>query len=126
MSSYWVQKNGSRNLTASAQTTTIYIYSTNVSCMAPTKSTKTVVNKALDVDIESTPENEEAQSMFVAVRIRPLSEKEKSSGQSSCCQVIDGKVVCIQKGAIAGSYLKSQAGAYVILTACIVAVFNRF
>ena len=55
-------------------------------------------------------EEDAAKAMFVGVRIRPLSEQEKSSNQSSCCEVIDGKVVAIKKSGNASEYLKSQNG----------------
>lgn len=55
-------------------------------------------------------DGDEAKSMFVAVRIRPLSEKEKESHHSSCTDVIDGKVVAIKKSGNAAEYLKSQNG----------------
>jgi hypothetical protein len=35
--------------------------------------------------------------MLVCVRLRPLSDKEKSSGQKECCEVIGEKVVSIRK-----------------------------
>lgn len=46
--------------------------------------------------------------IVVAVRIRPLSTKELSSGIRSCCEVIDDSVVAIKKGADGNAYLKSQ------------------
>ena len=46
---------------------------------------------------------------LVAVRIRPLSSSETSSGIVSCCHCINGQVVAIKKEAN-GVYLKSQMG----------------
>lgn len=57
-----------------------------------------------------TDSNESEKSMFVAVRIRPLSDKEKEMKQTSCCEVIDGRVVAIKKAGNAAEYLKTQAG----------------
>lgn len=50
---------------------------------------------------------ESNSNVVVAVRIRPLSTSETSSGQKSCCQAI-GNVVAIKKDGEAGQYLKSQ------------------
>ena len=71
-----------------------------------------VVNAKLKRGISSDVNEDDptAKAMFVAVRIRPLSESEKASHQSSCCEVIDGRVVAIRKNGSAGEYLKSQSG----------------
>lgn len=53
-----------------------------------------------------------ASNMFVAVRIRPLSQKELEGGHTPCCHVVDGKVVAIRKEATGGAYLRSQLGRY--------------
>lgn len=50
---------------------------------------------------------ESNSNVVVAVRIRPLSSSETSTGQKSCCQAI-GNVVAIKKDGEAGQYLKSQ------------------
>jgi kinesin family protein 18/19 len=47
-------------------------------------------------------------NVVVAVRIRPLSSTEVSSGVKTCCQVIGDKVVAIRKNGDAMQYLKSQ------------------
>jgi len=48
--------------------------------------------------------------MLVAVRLRPLSNKEKQKGEKSCCQVIDNKIVAITKAPRVGAVLKSEMG----------------
>lgn len=63
------------------------------------------------VKVNKKPEDgDDAKSMFVAVRIRPLSEREKEAHHSSCTEVIDGTVVAIKKNGNAAEYLKSQNG----------------
>ena len=49
-------------------------------------------------------------SVTVAVRIRPLSEEERSSGVCSCCHALNDNIVTIKKEATNGGYLKSQQG----------------
>ena len=49
-------------------------------------------------------------NMLVAVRMRPLSKKEKASGETSCCEVIGSKIVAITKAKKAGAVLKSEMG----------------
>ena len=49
-------------------------------------------------------------NMLVAVRLRPLSNKEKQKGEKSCCQVIDNKIVAITKAPRVGAVLKSEMG----------------
>jgi hypothetical protein len=49
-------------------------------------------------------------NMLVAVRLRPLSEKEKAKGERSVCQVIGDKIVAITKEKAAGAVLKSEMG----------------
>jgi len=68
------------------------------------KTKKTVSNTS------DTHSSDSEKSMFVAVRIRPLSDKEKEMKQSSCCEVINGSVVAIKKAGNAAEYLKTQAG----------------
>ena len=48
--------------------------------------------------------------MHVAVRVRPLSQKETES-VSCCCDVVSEGHVAITKRAANGAFLKSQAGA---------------
>jgi hypothetical protein len=50
------------------------------------------------------------RNMTVAVRIRPLSQREIDAGHSSCCDVVNGSIVAIRKGGNAAMYLKSQQG----------------
>lgn len=50
------------------------------------------------------------RNMTVAVRIRPLSQRELDAGHASCCQVVHGNIVAIRKGGNAAMYLKSQQG----------------
>lgn len=50
------------------------------------------------------------QNMIVAVRIRPLSQREIDAGHTSCCSVVHGNIVAIRKGGNASMYLKSQQG----------------
>jgi kinesin family protein 18/19 len=59
-------------------------------------------------DIETNKEKD--KSMIVAVRVRPLSQKEIDNGNKSCCNVINGTIVAISKEGEAGGYLKSQLG----------------
>jgi hypothetical protein len=54
-------------------------------------------------------EDDNGGAMVVAVRIRPLSSKEVSAGQKSCCTAINGNTIAIKKEGN-GSYLKSQQG----------------
>lgn len=51
-----------------------------------------------------------SQSMIVAVRIRPLSQREQENGHTSCCNVINGNIVTIRKEGNASMYLRSQQG----------------
>ena len=50
------------------------------------------------------------ENMLVAVRMRPLSSKEKAKGEKSCCQVIGDKIVAITKAQRPGAVLKSEMG----------------
>jgi kinesin family protein 18/19 len=50
----------------------------------------------------------EEKGILVAVRIRPLSKKELSSGNESCCQTLGDKNIAIRKGGNAKVHLKSQ------------------
>jgi kinesin family protein 18/19 len=69
------------------------------------KVAKAPITEALDVN----PADE--KGMIVAVRIRPLSQKEIDSGVQTCCQVLDkSNIVTISQAGVAGSYLKSQLG----------------
>lgn len=53
----------------------------------------------------------ENKSIMVAVRIRPLSQKEIDSGLKPCCHRLENSnIVTISQASVAGSYLKSQAG----------------
>jgi hypothetical protein len=49
-----------------------------------------------------------SSGIHVAVRIRPLSQHEMSSGRHSCCQVIGDSTVIISKEGDNSAYLKSQ------------------
>lgn len=51
-----------------------------------------------------------ATGVTVAVRVRPLSQQEKSNGVISCVQKVTDNVAAIKKGATCGGYLKSQMG----------------
>ncbi|KDO32722.1 hypothetical protein SPRG_02420 [Saprolegnia parasitica CBS 223.65] len=50
------------------------------------------------------------KSSYVAVRLRPISEKELQEGQRSCCHVANDQTVVIEKEAARVGYLKSQKG----------------
>lgn len=52
--------------------------------------------------------NNTEQSIYVAVRIRPLSTKELNTGHEACCQVVDKNHMFIRKNGDSSSYLKSQ------------------
>ncbi|EQC32541.1 hypothetical protein SDRG_09864 [Saprolegnia diclina VS20] len=49
-------------------------------------------------------------NVIVAVRLRPISEKELQEGQRSCCSVANDQTVVIEKEAARVGYLKSQKG----------------
>ena len=54
--------------------------------------------------------NQGRKNMMVAVRVRPLSDRETNSGVHSCCQVLQGgRTVTIEK-AQSAKYLRSQKG----------------
>jgi hypothetical protein len=51
-----------------------------------------------------------SKNMLVAVRIRPLSQREMDAGHSPCCNAINGNIVAIRKEGNASMYLRSQQG----------------
>jgi hypothetical protein len=77
------------------------------------KRKKNPTNIATGVKVDCI-QDAAAQSMHVAVRIRPLSSREEAQGFTSCCSVINHNVVAIRKDGLAGMYLRSQQGRYII------------
>lgn len=63
--------------------------------------------------LENETNKDKDKSMIVAVRVRPLSQKEIDNGNKSCCNVINGNIVAISKEGEAGGYLKSQLGSVI-------------
>lgn len=61
-------------------------------------------------DEDCASQTPSSRNMVVAVRIRPLSQKEIESGHHSCCSVLNSNIVTIKKDGQAGNYLKSQQG----------------
>jgi hypothetical protein len=51
-----------------------------------------------------------SKNMIVAVRIRPLSQRELDAGHNVCCNAINGNIVAIRKEGNASMYLRSQQG----------------
>ncbi len=58
--------------------------------------------------ISTCASNVALANVVVAVRIRPLSSSEISSGMKTCCQMVGDSVVAIRKNGDAMQYLKSQ------------------
>jgi hypothetical protein len=58
--------------------------------------------------MSNTEEADNAQSIVVAVRVRPLSSKEIGTGQKNCCNASDDTAVSIKKVGDKDAYLKSQ------------------
>lgn len=66
-------------------------------------------NQEFTGTINSSVTNHSVSSgIHVAVRIRPLSQHEISSGRHSCCQTIGDSTVIISKEGDNSAYLKSQ------------------
>lgn len=64
---------------------------------------------------EEEKEKEYSKNMLVAVRIRPLTQREKDNENNICCNVINNNIVTIRKEGNTSMYLKSQQGRYSFL-----------
>eukprot|EP01041_Mallomonas_annulata_P004526 gene4526-8986_t len=59
----------------------------------------------------SDEHSSEKNGILVAVRIRPLSQKERNLSHS-CCDVLSNQIVSIRKDGLPGRYLKSEQGRF--------------
>ncbi|KAJ0390788.1 hypothetical protein P43SY_011299 [Pythium insidiosum] len=59
-------------------------------------------------DDEGTLQDADASGMLVAVRLRPMTDREKREGHRSCCRVVGDQVVVIEKFGAAHHHLRSQ------------------
>ncbi|KAJ0408520.1 hypothetical protein P43SY_006450 [Pythium insidiosum] len=59
-------------------------------------------------DDEGALQDADASGMLVAVRLRPMTDREKREGHRSCCRVVGDQVVVIEKFGAAHHHLRSQ------------------
>ena len=76
--------------------------------MAPVKKVQQTHGGSMEIASSGSSGSADPKKVVVAVRVRPLSAKEKAAEQQSCTTVLNGKIVAIRKEGDPGGYLKSQ------------------